>query len=204
MPIFDQNDNTAILTPDELHNLIRAIPRNSDKDKFEVLLYTGCRYTELQNVHGKYHRLRNNCISIENTKELARKKEKFRWVVLNRQGLRALNNYFNGSPLPTRAAWWQNLKRWCKIAGIDTRGIGVKTTRKTWESYLVMTFPHLTTNVFKSQGHSAMTSIKYYLSLPFTAEEKRQMLYFTEGWDNEVFTTPVQSENKQEQHWKRY
>jgi len=181
MTIEHPASGTAIFKPEELRNLINSIPRNSDKDKFEALLYSGCRYTELQEVHGKQHRLQQSSLKVRNTKALV--KAKNRYVKLNRQGERAINNFFRGSNLPSYVAWWQNLKRWCRNAGINPSGVGIKSTRKTWESYLVTIYPQLTERIFLSQGHTDLIALKHYLMIPFSKEDKEGMLYFVEGWN---------------------
>ena len=182
MTILHPGDETAILEPDELRKLIQVIPKARDKDRFEFLLYTGCRYTEAQEVHGKYDRLKNGYLKLMNTKYLSRKKAKYRYVRLNRQGERVVENFFRGPNLPTYQAWWQNLKRWCDEAGIDKEGVGIKTTRKTWESYLVSCYREKIEEIFLSQGHSDMTALKHYITTPFTDDQKKEMLYFVEGW----------------------
>lgn len=180
--ILHPKDGTAIFEPHELRKFIRAIPRTEDKDKFEALLYTGCRYTELQEVHGKYHRIKNGHLKVKNTKSIPRKKSKFRYVRLNRQGERAVENFFKTDGLPNYVSWWQNLKRWCRFAHIDPQGVGIKSTRKTWESYLATIYPEQSNKIFLSQGHSDGVALFHYLTIPFSETDKKEMLYFVEGW----------------------
>jgi hypothetical protein len=183
MTIEHPADGTAIFKPNELRKFIRAIPRIEDQIKFEALLYTGCRYVELQECHGLYGRLKNNSLKVMNTKTLARKRAKFRYVHLNPQGERAIEQFFRGPPLPSYNAWWQNLKRWTDEVDIEVEGtIGGKSTRKTWESYLIAVYPELSQKIFLSQGHSDVTALHHYLAIPFTEGDKKEMLYFVEGW----------------------
>lgn len=181
MTILHPDSNTAIFRPNEVRTLIRAIPKNINRERFEVLLYTGCRYSELQEVHGKLSRLDGNTLKIKNTKALS--KTRYRYVQLNNQGLRAVEYYLRASkPLPNYVSWYDNLKRWCKKANIDPEGVGIKSTRKTWESWLVTCFPEQIERIFLSQGHSRTIALKHYLTLPFNKQDKEDMMFYVEGW----------------------
>jgi integrase len=181
MPILHPDNNVAVFRPREIHKLLRAIPKNVNRERFEALLYSGCRYSELREIHKKLGRLDQNAIKVKNTKALV--KEKFRFVQLNNQGMRAILYYINSQkPLPGYSAWDENLKRWCKKAGIDPTGVCASSTRKTWESWLVTTYPEQIERIFISQGHSRFIALKHYLAFPFTPEDKKEMLYFVDGW----------------------
>jgi len=172
--------NTRILRPFEITKLIRAIPKISNKEKFEVLLYSGARYTELQNLHKHPNWLVDNTIRMKSTKPKAKQSE--RYIRLNPQGVRAVEYFLRGDNLPHYVSWDHNLKRWAKLAGIGSEGICIKSTRKTWESWLVTSYPKQLEYVFLSQGHSQMTALKFYLMIPFSEEDKREMITYTMSW----------------------
>ena len=181
MTILHPDTNTAIFRPNEVRKLIHEIPKNENRERFEVLLYTGCRYTELLEVFGKMERIDGHTLKIKNTKALA--KTRFRYVQLNNPGIRAVEYYIRGKkPLPHYVTWDENLKRWCEMANIDPTGVGVKSTRKTWESWLVTTYPEQIERIFLSQGHSRFIALKHYLTLPFTKEDKEDIKYYVDGW----------------------
>ena len=170
-----------ILRPDELKKLINAIDKIEMRDKFEALLYTGARYVEIQRIYNNPEFFLDDSIHLKSGKKKAKHTE--RYIRLNPQGKRAVTYMLRSrKKYPTRAGWNENLKRWSKKAGLDTTGISVKTTRKTWESYLVTSYPKQLEYIFLSQGHSQLTSLKFYLMIPFTNEEKEQIKYYTDGW----------------------
>jgi hypothetical protein len=43
-------------------------------------------------------------------------------------------------------------------------------------------YPELSQKIFLSQGHSDVTALHHYLAIPFTEGDKKEMLYFVEGW----------------------
>jgi len=84
--------------------------------------------------------------------------------------------------LPTRQAWNKNMKKWAIKAGIDPTGLCAKTTRKTWESWLVYYYPGYITHIFINQGHTDMVSVQHYLNMPFTDNDKQIMRKWVGGW----------------------
>jgi len=174
-------NGTRILRPWEVRNLINAIPKNENKDKFEALLFTGCRYSELRWLYEHQKAFRGSTIQMISFKHRAKHPERF--IRLNPQGQRAITYFLRSDKnLPVYVGWQKNLKRWCELADIDPTGIGVKVTRKTWESWLVTMYPKQLEYIFLSQGHDAMTALKFYLMLPFTKEDVEDMKFYTEGW----------------------
>ena len=51
-----------ILRPSEIKILTETIPKIDLKDKFEALLYTGCRYTELRWLYKHQNAFQNQTI----------------------------------------------------------------------------------------------------------------------------------------------
>jgi len=181
-----KNDNiyktgVRIFRPCEIKKLIEAIPKGEFKDKFEALLFTGMRYEEMRWLFKHKDAFTGETIHLISTKIKALHKE--RYVRLNNNGKRAIERFLRSKRnLPTRDGWNQNLLRWAKLAGIDTDGISSKSTRKTWESWLVSTYPDKAILIFLSIGHSDKVSMEYYLMLPFSEKDKEDMKYFTDGW----------------------
>jgi integrase len=60
--------------------------------------------------------------------------------------------------------------------------ICAKTFRKTWESWLLITYPHRSLEIALSQGHTQLTQLNYYANLPFTDQDKEDMKEFVMGW----------------------
>ena len=84
--------------------------------------------------------------------------------------------------LPSRVSWRENLRRWAVNVGIEPDGLCAKTTRKTWESWLMFYYPERRFEVVLSQGHTSATSVTHYLNMPFTNEDKLVMEEFVAGW----------------------
>lgn len=172
---------TRILRPCEVTKLIETIPKIENRIKFEALLYTGCRYTELQWLYKHSKAFKSSYIQMPSFKHKAIYPERF--IRLNPQGQHAVAYYLKSSkPLPHYVGWQKNLKEWCKKADIDTTGIGVKVSRKTWESWLVTIYTKNLEHIFLSQGHGKMTALNFYIMLPFTKQDIEDMHFYTDGW----------------------
>ena len=170
-----------IFRPWEIRALVRAIPKNEYKDKFEALLYTAARYKELQWLYNHSARFRGDNIHMKNAK--ARVKEAYRYIHLNRPGQRAVENFLRSKTnLPSYQSWGENLKRWCKEAGVQPDHACSKSTRKTFESWLILTYPQRSLEILLSVGHGESTALHHYLMFPYTEEDKHDMLYYVEGW----------------------
>ena len=170
-----------ILRPIEIKAIIDVIPKVDHKDKLEALLYTGCRYTELQWLYKHPEAFQRTTILMPSTKPEARHKE--RYIRLNANGIRAVTYFLRSKHnLPAHPGWDENLRRWCKLANIDTSGICCKSTRKTWESWLATMYPNNFQQIFLSQGHTERVSMEYYMMLPFNDQDKQDMKFYTDGW----------------------
>jgi len=174
-----------ILRPWEVKKLLDAIPKKYHKIQFEFLLYTGMRYVEAMEIKHRPDLFEGDNIHL--TPELIRKpkcKIKDRYVKLNPVGRKVAEEYFDlKQDLPGHwNAWRDNLKRWAKHAKLDPQHLSVKTTRKTWESYLVFTYPEKRDAIFISQGHTALVALKNYINLPFSEHNKQNMIRYVAGW----------------------
>jgi len=174
-------NNVRILFPYEVKQIIAAIPKPELKDKYEALLFTGARYTELQWLYGHKDAFQGSNIRMPSMKPKARHKE--RYIRLNVNGRRSVEYFLRSkSNLPAHTGWDQNLIRWAEKAGVDSTGICCKTSRKTWESWLATMYPNNFMQICLSQGHVGWVSMEYYIMLPFDDDDKREMRYYTDGW----------------------
>lgn len=171
---------TRILRPAELEILIDSIHKTKNKTKFKALLYSGMRYVETRYLHSHPENFHKYYITVHSGKPKALQKE--RYVKLNNVGSEIVSAFLQGEQLPELPNWPTNLRRWAKRGGLNTAGLGALTTRKTWESYLVSSYPNAFAHIFLSQGHTETTSLQYYLGIPFTPEEKDKIKRYTEGW----------------------
>ena len=178
--------NTRILRPYEAKMLINAIPKLEYVNKFEALLYSGMRYIELIRLYKHPEWFNGETIHI--TKEGSKKAKSTvseRYIHLNPLGKRAIYHYLRSKkPLPQNyATWTENLKRWSESAGLYPDYLSPKTTRKTWECWLITYYPEKFNQVFLSQGHSQLTSLRHYQNLPFSKQDKEEMREFVDGWE---------------------
>ena len=84
--------------------------------------------------------------------------------------------------VPTYQSWNENLKCWAKRVGLDKTGLSVKTTRKTWESWLMFYFPQHIATITLSQGHTQIISLQHYVNMPFTESDRLEIKNYVEGW----------------------
>jgi len=174
-------NGTRILRPSEVRILMDHIPKIDLQTKFEALLYSGARYSEMRWLYKHQKAFKKTHIQMPSFKNLTKMDERF--IRLNKSGQKTVDYFLRSQKnLPKYRGWQINLKNWCKKAGLSTQGIGVKTTRKTWESWLVTMYPRDLERIFLSQGHDQMTALKFYLMLPFTDTDIEEMKYFTDGW----------------------
>lgn len=61
-------------------------------------------------------------------------------------------------------------------------GLSVKSFRKSWESWLTVTYDDRLPLISLSQGHETETAMRHYWGLPFTSEEKQDIKSMVEGW----------------------
>jgi len=171
-----------IMRPHEMTALLHAIPKFIHRNRLQALLYTGCRYTELQWLFNHRNALKGNSILMPSTKPEARHKE--RYIRLTQNGVRAVKDFLNSKKnLPTHQTWDENLKRWCTQAGIDPKGVSSKFTRRTWEAWLFTQYGEKhKLDIFLSMGHTEKVAMEFYLMLPFSDEDKSAMHLYTDGW----------------------
>lgn len=175
-----------ILRPSEY----RALRASSEQpDLLDGALYTGMRYVELQ-------RLQENpawfdpvgFVYLPRQAILKAKRTQLnRWVKLNPQGIKAVTKFLGARRLPTWLTWSTWMREWAAKAGMEGRGLGPKTTRKTWESWLAFYYgQNRLLEIVQSQGHTSGTSLHHYLSMPFQTLDRQEMSYYVSGmpgWD---------------------
>jgi len=174
-------NGVRIFRPTEWQAFINAIPKQEYRTKMEALLFSGARYTELQWLYNNPSRFDGKNISMISLKAKVRHKE--RYIKLNDQGRMAVTYFLRGKRnLPMHHGWQENMKRWAFDAGLSEEGVGCKTSRKTYESWLATMYPNNWNHIFLSQGHTDRVSLEYYMMIPFDDEDKQEMEFYTRGW----------------------
>lgn len=178
--IITDKAGVRILRPDEFEKLLVSIPKLENRTKLKMLMFTGLRYSEAKDLYNHPRRFTGDGLKIPSTKSKAKQKE--RWVILTPDARTAVEYYLDGNRgLPHQVNWIDNLKRWAEYADMSTEGISSKMTRKTWESWLVSTDKD-SLKICVSQGHTRMTSLEYYVTIPFSDVDKSKMEKYTNGW----------------------
>jgi len=191
-----------ILRPGECKAVIDNIPKKEYRSMFRGLLFTGMRYIEMQRFQkhpswydGEFIHLPEESVHKHKRKQLERS------VRLNPIGRMAIEHFLDIKiPLPSYQSWNRNVACWAWHAQLNKAelyrntkkknnpteyrvpGLGSKSTRKTYESWLVYYYPNRLTEILLSQGHDHVTSVKHYLNMPFNEHDKIDMKEFVDGW----------------------
>ena len=174
-----------ILRPSEYEAILEGCTKKRHRTMLQTLLYTGMRYIELQRFQEYPSWFSGEFIHLPHL--LAEKKvmrtQPERWVRLNQQGKMIVEYFLQiKEPLPAYQNWRDNMRRWARTAKIGDMGMGAKTLRKTWESWLMFYYPGFMADITLSQGHDTVTSIQHYLNMPFNELDHMQMKNYVEGW----------------------
>jgi integrase len=172
-----------ILRPSEYDQLRTGARTLENQTRSDALLLTGLRYVEAQRLQRNPDWVDGRFIHLPPVaQKKVKRQQKERWVKLSSRGTTLIPFFFKSKPLPTWKAWSEDLKRWACNSQLDPVGLGPKSMRKTWESWLVASYPERVLEVFLSQGHTQMTALTHYLGLPFTQGDKDAMLEYVSGW----------------------
>ena len=154
-----------------------------NQTRSDALLLTGLRYVEAQRLQENPDWLDGRFVHLPAfAQRKVRRTQKERWIRLSSKRVSLLPYFFKTKPLPTWRGWTQNVERWAGNSKLDPVGLGPKSLRKSWESWLVSTYPERVLEVFLSQGHTQMTALSHYLGLPFTQIDKEEMKKWVSGW----------------------
>lgn len=184
-------ENCRILNAREHRSLLKALTDGYDM-QYEAQVLTGMRDVEFNLFldNPDWFIDEGRCIHLPKSavkKTKVRFKERYIW--LSAWGFNVIDKLCkkqrSRDPLEAmdRRAWGPMLKRAAVRAGISDDGIMPKMTRKTWECWLVMAFPHLKAEIFLSQGHTELVALSNYLMLPFNAQDREEMIPYVSGWD---------------------
>ena len=176
--------NVRVFRPSEIRKLLSTISKTDQQVRFKALLFSGARYKEIKLLFDCPDCFNGQTIHL--TKDIIKKKKikvKDRHIRLNYLGRDAIASYLKlKKGLPSYGTWTENLTRWCKECDISPANVGPKSLRKTWESWLLTTFPDKTAYIMASQGHNLTTSLDHYLNIGFFDDDIKEMKEFMIGW----------------------
>ena len=178
-------NGTRILRPGEYDKLRAGIIRkeSSQTATLDFLLLTGMRYVESIRFWQNEKRggvswflPESLCIQLPKSAVLkSKRKQPERWIKLTREGLKAVEAFLMADKPPAPQNWRNNLIRWATKSGLNPVGLGVKTTRKTWESWLIVSYPGRYGEIASNQGHTIGVAFNNYVNTPFNAQERLEI-----------------------------
>ncbi|KQC06931.1 MAG: hypothetical protein APR55_04440 [Methanolinea sp. SDB] len=176
---------TRILPPDE-YRALRSSLQVRHQILLDGMLFTGMRGEEFWRFinHQEWFDHDRGVIHLPSSAQLKKKtKQKERDVYLSTWGLQVIERVFDRQIKKiSRISWREDLIRGAKKAKLPIHGITPKMTRKTWESWLVASYPSMTIQIALSQGHSDLTALKHYLNISFSSSEKEEMKKYVTGF----------------------
>lgn len=178
-----------ILNPEEYENLRGELNINH-RLIFDGLLFTGMRGEEFWRFVANPNWFQPDRQYIGLTREAIKKTQtryKERSVMLSNMGTRAIRDLVDAIRRGeikqiSRMGWGEDIKRAALKAKLEPKGIVPKMTRKTWVSWLMVTYPEDGLRVAASLGHDLRTMQEHYLSLPFSKSEMEQIRPYVIGW----------------------
>lgn len=187
------SNGSRVLTPQEAQAIRSVISKPSLRALFDLLLYTGMRLSEVKQLADNPERFNPGRKHILITSGKAKATQKDRNVILNGKGIQAVQEYLKYRVVPSSPfAWQKNLIRWAKQAGLselttpehdsNPYGVTVRTTRKSWESWLMTGHEDKAVRIALSQGHTQTTQIGHYLNLSFDDQEHQDIITEVQGW----------------------
>lgn len=185
---------SRVFTPWEVERIQKVISKPSLLALFNLLLFTGMRLAEVAQLAGNPFIFKEDRKTIEIRSTKVKATQKSREIWLNDQGVAAVKEYLKNPYVPSSSSTWQNnLIRWSRQAGLsevpypdspsNPYTVTVRSTRKTWESWLLKIYKEELVAVTLSQGHTETTALKHYTSLRFKEEEIERIKELTSGWN---------------------
>jgi integrase len=167
------------------------------REFLDGLLVTGMRGVEweqfVKDDFTWYDQTRRSIVIPEYAVRKAKVKVKRRNVMLSDAGILAIDKLIRRQDaipkygtllhMPLRASWGTTLRRAAykgRIPEPDT--IFPKSTRKTWESWLILTHPNNSLQITMSMGHDDRTAMRHYLGLGWSVQELIEAREYTRGF----------------------
>lgn len=148
----------------------------------DLLLHTGMRLVEVQNLKPEQYRASRHVIADVTCKKL-KCASSARTVMLSLPGCDAVEAWLKSElTIPTRISMGETLRRYAGISGIGTNGITPKMFRKMLASWLMACYPEQQSYIAKSMGHDLNTLNKHYLGVGFERSEIDMMREILKGW----------------------
>ena len=175
-----------VLTPTEYVAIYEASQKWENQVRLDLCLLTAGRYAELREfqVNKQWFEIDHNALHVKEHKNQRLKRGiKDRYIHLSRKGVDMVKVFVNSKFILSNYTTMQaNLIRWAQRANVSTEGLSIKCMRKTYESWLIASYPDKTLAILQSTGHTQAVSMEHYANLPFTQKDLELMKPYVEGW----------------------
>ena len=153
MPKPILKSGVRILRPSEYDKLREGTRTLENRTRSDALLLTGLRYVEAQRLQGNPDWVDGRFIHLPAfAQRKVKRQQRERWIKLSSKGMSIIPYFLKTRALPTWKAWSEDLRRWATNSQLDPTGLGPKSMRKTWESWLVASYPERVIEVFLSKA----------------------------------------------------
>lgn len=182
---------TRVLVPEE-YEALRSALSPDHRPIFDGLVFTGMRATEFDRFleHPEWYDPMRSYIQMPKGASLKVKaRVRARPVLLSTFGNRSIRDLVDAVKrgkisFSSRQSWRVNMSRASEKAGLDPEGIVPKMTRKTWVSWLMVSYPQYAMQISFSMGHDLRTMQEHYLNMPFSRQEISDIQPYVQGWGN--------------------
>lgn len=200
-----QVKGVRIFTPGEYEKLEDQVSKPSLRKLIGVMLLTGMRYEEVLSLKKTPENFMKNdsCIWVRSGKKKVVSHE--RYVPLTPRGIETTMAFLEDERevYPPANVIMLNLVSWSEKAGLEplpedqmrdmagantgrerknVYGISVKSFRKTWENWLIDSYPERVLQILKAQGHNAATALEHYAGANFSSSDLEAIRAYTSGW----------------------
>lgn len=177
---------TRILSPFDVDKILDAITQPYHKTIFNVLLWTGMRYIEMQRLYNHPEWFMKDRNIIRFTGDAQKKVKRTipdRYIPIPPQLQGELPYFFKNKKPPIIQGWDANMNRWAYKANMGMEGMSAKTTRKTLEMWMYAC-GYEVMNICARQGHDSITSLRHYHTVTnaFTSSEMAEIKKRLAGW----------------------
>jgi integrase len=181
-----EKKSIRVLRPMEYKAIWNASKKFQNQIVLDTLLLTAGRITELKEmqINRQWFDFTNNSIHVKEHKIKRMERGVLdRYIHLSIKGSVVVQTFLhNGFKIPSYPTIQENLRRWATASGISTESLSAKTFRKTYESWLVFSFPEKSLSILQSTGHTQSVALSHYLNMPFTEKDKLEMSEYVTGW----------------------
>ena len=186
-----------VMTPTEYRWVERYLPSEYHKLLFKTALVTGMRHVELEKfleADLSWYQPDRRCIVVPEEAVLKVKVGVRRRVIpLSDFGMSVITKLQEVREknaarkielfMPHRSSWGKTLFLAATKSGIpQPETILPKCTRKTWESWLLCTYPQYSMQIVIAMGHTSNVAIRHYIGLGWSLLEREDMRPYTFGF----------------------